>query len=307
MVKASKNNLNFKQTTIMKIIISCLLLMLSLIGCNSNSQQSSTSTLDDFIALFPAVQEGGSSDPQYLKNLAQQGEHFEFKTYAHLFKNYPELHPFEQEKMVAICKTTDAVLAPTPNTGLFLLEHTKTAKPITILIDEKAKVIKDVWISNPEYSTDCAEAVADERLEAMQLLNEKNDNPIITDTLIGYYDNAKTIPSFKLYYEEGQIVKSEKYHENGQLKFTRMVKCNSTHGLAIAFSTDGKKTYQLEYKLGKKHGNGRSYYDNGQIKKKIHFVNDFKDGEQYDFSENGELQKTEIYENGEKISEQIAK
>ena len=85
-------------------------------------------------------------------------------------------------------------------------------------------------------------------------------------------------------------VKSERYHENGQLRSEVTYKNGILDGLYKSYyEYGGQPRIKTTLKDGKKHGPWKWYYDNGQLKEEGTFKDDKRDGPIKEYHENGQL------------------
>ncbi|MDQ2180406.1 toxin-antitoxin system YwqK family antitoxin [Marinifilum sp. D714] len=148
---------------------------------------------------------------------------------------------------------------------------------------------------------DCKNVLIDEQLEALANYNKDFYDENYSGEVISYFDNNDKQIEWKLYYKNGEIIKYESFHGNGDPKIVMPVKCNAEHGIVTVYMNQGKIAYEIEYKLGHKDGIGKSYYENGKIHKLVRFENDKKHGKQYEFSIEGDTILIEKYEHGKKL------
>jgi len=154
---------------------------------------------------------------------------------------------------------------------------------------------------NVDNKDKCADAVIDEKIEALSEYRRQFYDKKYTGTVRSYFEGSDDQIAKLVHYKSGDIVKYESFYENGDPKIIKPIKCNSTHGTLVYFMDKGKVGYELEYVLGKMHGKGNSYYENGRVQKTVQYENDKKNGAQYEFSEQGDTILIEIFDHGKKI------
>ena len=144
----------------------------------------------------------------------------------------------------------------------------------------------------------CTNVQTDENMKSCEIATLKKEKQNFTGIIEESHEELK----FKIYFENGKIVKRQTFYHNGQLRVSVPIMCNSNHGLLMFYSDNNEFRSELPYVLGRRHGIGKTFYKNEKIQRQIEYVNDTIHGFVYEFSENGDTTLIEKYSKGEKLN-----
>jgi antitoxin component YwqK of YwqJK toxin-antitoxin module len=116
----------------------------------------------------------------------------------------------------------------------------------------------------------CSVAVKDENTK----LAEQMVIPGYTGELNNYWGDDTTKLDFKHVFENGKIVRSIFYSENGHIQEEYAYKCGSLHGLRKRYYPDGTLFQKIPYRYGRLEGVGEEFSEKGILKVRLVFKAD---------------------------------
>ena len=107
--------------------------------------------------------------------------------------------------------------------------------------------------------------------------------PGYSGTLNNYFGDDSTKLDFQHVYEDGQVVMSRFYFENGQLQEECSYKCQALHGPRKLYFENGQLLQLIPFRYGRRIGVGEKYDSTGHLIQRVRFRNDSLVGEVENF------------------------
>jgi hypothetical protein len=98
--------------------------------------------------------------------------------------------------------------------------------------------------------------------------------PGYTGVLNNYWGDDKSKLDFKHVFQNGKIIKSFFYYENGNVQEEYEYKCGSLHGIQKKYYEDGTLAQKLPYRYGRLEGLGEEFTEKGILKVQVLFKAD---------------------------------
>jgi antitoxin component YwqK of YwqJK toxin-antitoxin module len=92
---------------------------------------------------------------------------------------------------------------------------------------------------------------------------------------------------------------------SGTLKVKGTIKNGLPDGLIIGYFDNGKRSFELTMKDGKKNGTAKEYLENGNLKSEINIVNDLSEGQSLTYYETGQKHTEATFKNGVEVGDFI--
>lgn len=124
------------------------------------------------------------------------------------------------------------------------------------------------------------------------------ENIIISESLVesdytgelkNYWRMDTTKLDFKHFFEQGKLIKSIFYFENGRVQEEYFYKCGGLHGLQKYYYENGNLAKKIPFSYGYRQGTGELFDEQGTLRQQVTFIADSLVGEPKNFDENGKL------------------
>jgi antitoxin component YwqK of YwqJK toxin-antitoxin module len=116
----------------------------------------------------------------------------------------------------------------------------------------------------------CTNALPFENAAAAEAMVEKNYSGVLKN----YRGLDTTKLDFVHFFENGKLVSSKFYFENGQVQEEYTFLCSSLHGLQKFYNQNGSLAKVIPYRYGRTNGIGRLYDETGTLRQEVTLVND---------------------------------
>lgn len=138
----------------------------------------------------------------------------------------------------------------------------------------------------PDHLEDKLECASAKKYPNAQT-TEKMVSPGYTGEMNNYRGDDTTGLDIKHHFKDGELLRSQFFHENGQVQEDYHFKCGSIHGEVKYYYESGKLKQVIPFKYGRREGEGFIYDSLGVMRQKAIFRNDSLIGEPQIFDENG--------------------
>jgi len=132
---------------------------------------------------------------------------------------------------------------------------------------QESKVLNPI---TPKAIDSCSNAVLFENVAAAEAMVEKN----YSGHLKNYRGSDTTKLDFIHFFQNGKLVSSKFYYENGQLQEEYTFLCRALHGLQKFYNKNGTLAKVIPYRYGRTNGIGKLYDEKGTLRQEVTLVND---------------------------------
>lgn len=116
----------------------------------------------------------------------------------------------------------------------------------------------------------CKTALLFKSAAAAETMVEKN----FSGQLKNYWGADTTKLDFIHIFEDGKLISSKFYYENGQLQEENIFLCGALHGLQKFYHDNAVLAKAIPYRYGRANGIGRQYDEQGILRQEVTLLND---------------------------------